>query len=324
MPDQILSQEEIDALLGAIRKGEVSLEEEKAPKEGVKPYDLTSQSLSLRAQYGALEEVYDRFITGLRNSLSTFFQQDFEVTVISREIVKFSEVLKGLTFPSYIDIFAMEPLFGMAIFVIEPQLLFSFLDVMFGGKGKPLDKIRPFTALELNSLKKITNLILSNWEDAWTEINPLRIVHKKTEMKPEFIHMIDPSDFVISVVFSVDAKEYSGMMNLCIPYLMLEPIKEKLSYAYLRKKEVEAGWNEALRQLLNQVSVELVAELGNITLSLDRVMRLKENDVIRLDKGPDDPISLKVQGVSKYLVMPGTFKGNKAVKVIGVVNSKGL
>jgi len=324
MPDQVLTQEEIDALLGAIRKGEVSLEEERPPKEGVKPYDLTSQSLSLRAQYGALEEVYDRFVIGLSNSLSIFLQQDVEVNVISREIIKFSEVLKGLTFPSYMDIFAMEPLFGLAIFVTEPQLLFSFLDVMFGGKGKPLDKIRSFTSLELNSLKKITNMILSNWENAWAEINPLKIVHKKTEIKPEFIHMIDPSDFVISVVFSVDAKEYSGMINLCIPYLMLEPIKEKLSYTYLRKKEVEAGWNEALRQLLSEVTVELVAELGNITLSLDRVMKLKENDIIRLDKGPDDPIPLKVQGVPKYWVMPGTFKGNKAVKVVRIVNSKGL
>ncbi|MFN3535598.1 MAG: flagellar motor switch protein FliM, partial [Desulfatiglandales bacterium] len=286
MPDQILTQEEIDALLGAIRKGEVSLEEEKAPKEGVKPYDLTSQSVSLRAQYGALEEVYDRFITGLKNSFYLFFQQDFEITIVSREIVKFSEILKGLSYPAYIDVFTMEPLFGSAILSIDPHLMFSLLDLMFGGKGKSVDKIRPFTPLELNTLRRVSEMVLGDFERAWEGITPIKVSHKKTEEKPEFLHVIDPSDFVISVVFFVDLKEVSGIFNLCLPYLMLEPIKEKLSYAYLRKREVEEGWNEELRKLVAQANVELIAELGRATLSIYRLMQLKENDIIRLNRGP--------------------------------------
>lgn len=322
MPDQILTQEEIDALLGAIRQGEVSLEEEKAPKGEVKPYDLTSQSISLRAQYGAMEEIYERFIGGLKSSFSYFFQQDFEITIVSREIIKFSEILKGLTFPSYIDVFTMEPLFGSAIISIDPGLLFSLLDLMFGGKGKSLDKIRPFTALEMRTLKRISQIVLNEFEKAWEEINPIKVAHKKTEVRPEFLHMIDPGDFVISVIFSVDMKDISGLLNLCIPYLMLEPIKEKLSYTYLRKREVEAGWNEELRRLLGQAKVELVAELGRTTLSLYRLMQLKENDIIRLNRGPTDPILLRVQGREKFWVMPGTHKGNKAVKIVGLYNSK--
>lgn len=321
MPDQILTQEEIDALLGAIRKGEVSLEEEKAPHGKVEPYDLTSQSISLRAQYGAMEEVYDKFISGLKDSFYFFFQQDFDIVIVSREIVKFSEILKNLSFPSYIDIFTMEPLFGSAIISIDPYLLFSFLDLMFGGKGKSIEKLRPFTPLEMNTLKRISQIVLSNFEKAWEEINPIKIYHKKTEIRPEFLHMIDPNDFVISVIFSIDKKDVSGLMNLCIPYLMLEPIKERLSYTYLRKKEVEAGWNEELKRLLGQANVEITAELGRATLSLNRIMQLKENDIIRLNRGPEDPIVLKVQGREKFWAMPGVYKGNKAVKIVGTCNS---
>ncbi len=320
MPDQILSQDEIDALLSAIRTGEVKLEEEKPLEKGAKPYDLTSQSISLRAQFGALEEIYDRFSTGLRQKLSLFLQRDMEVSLVSREIVKFSEVLKGLVYPAYIDIFSMEPLIGSSIVSTDPALLFSFLDCMFGGKGKTLEKLRPFTFLEMNSLKPITNIILQSFEEAWEEISPIKVVHKKTETKPEFLHIIDPSDYVISVILSADGKDFSGFIHVCMPYLMLEPIREKLTYTYLRTRETESAWNEELRRLLIGAKINVVVELGRAELTLNKIMSLKPNDIIRLDKGPDDPVFVKVQGVPKYLAIPGTHKGNKAVQISSILN----
>ena len=148
-------------------------------------------------------------------------------------------------------------------------------------------------------------------------ISSIRISVKKTETRPEFLHIIDPNDFVIVIWFMLKGDTFEGKLMLGIPYLMLEPLKEKLSFKYLWEKEREHGWNVQLQKLLQGASVELVASLGGTVFSVRKLLDLEVNDVIRLNEGPHTPITVSVHGVPKYMGIPGVIKGSRAVQITG-------
>jgi flagellar motor switch protein FliM len=316
MADQILSQEEIDALLSAMGSGEVDIAEEKADiKSLAKPYDLTSQSVMLRDQFDALDEVYDKFVSLLNNDLTSALQRNIEVKVASKEVVKFGEFLKAFSNPTGFNIYSMEPLIGFALLAVEPNLVFSLIDCMFGGDGKPLEKIREFTLIESRMLKRFSTDVLQNLEKAWEIVYPIEINLKKTETKPEFVNLVNPSDLLIIVVFSINGPEFTGNIHLATPYLMLEPIKDKLSSTYLREKDRSHSFGLQLRNLLRTTDVRLIAELGRTYCTIRDILNFDIDDVIRLNTGPQDTVVLAVQNVPKFSGMAGIVKGCRAVQI---------
>jgi len=323
MSEQILSQEEIDALLSAMAKGEVDLEEEKKEELEVKSYDLTSQGIMLRDQFYALEEVYDRFAGLLQNSLSSSLRRAIEVEFISTEMVKFKDFLRGFSNPTSYNIFDMEPLIGSAMLVIEPGLVFSLIDCMFGGSGKPVTRVREFTLIEQRVMRRFVVEVLQNLEKAWEVVYSVKISLKKTETKSQFIHLVAPDDLVIVVVFSVNGKEFSGNLHLCISYLMLEPIKDKFSSTYLREKDIGHTWDSRLQELLKDTQVSVTAELGRTVHTVRDLLNLQVEDVLKLNTGPQDPVTVKVEGIPKFRGLPGVFKGSRAVQITGLISQKG-
>jgi flagellar motor switch protein FliM len=316
MADQILSQEEIDALLSAMGSGEVDIAEEKADiKSLAKPYDLTSQSIMLRDQFDALDEVYDKFVSLMINDLTSTLQRSIEVKIISKEVVKFGEFLKAFSNPTGFNIYSMEPMIGSALIAIEPNLVFSLIDCMFGGDGKPLQKIREFTQIESRMLRRFSLDILKNIEKAWEAVYRIKIKLKKTETKPEFVNLVNPSDLLIIIVFSISGAEFTGNVHIATPYLMLEPIKDKLSSSYLREKDRSHSFGSQLKYLLKATDVQLIAELGRTCCTIKDILTFDIDDVIRLSSGPQDNVVLSVQNVPKYFGMAGIVKGCRAVQV---------
>lgn len=316
MADQILSQEEIDALLNAMGSGEVDMAEEKADiKSLAKPYDLTSQSVMLRDQFDALDEVYDKFVSLLNNDLTSTLQRNIEVKVVSKEVVKFGEFIKAFSNPTGFNIYSMDPMIGSALLAVEPNLVFSLIDCMFGGDGKPLQKIREFTQIESRMLKRFSFDILQNLEKAWDVVYKIKVNLKKTETKPEFVNLVNPNDLLIIVVFSISGSEFTGNIHVATPYLMLEPVKDKLSSTYLREKERSHSFGSQLRHLLKATDVRLVAELGRTNCTIKDILTFDIDDVIRLNTGPQDAVVLTVQNVPKYSGMAGIVKGCRAVQV---------
>ena len=314
MPDQILSQEEIDALLSAMDRGDVDLEPAKGESEA-KPYNLTSQNIMLRDQFSALEEVYDKFGALLTGSLSALLQRSVEVAFVSTEMVKYQECISAFSAPTSFIIFSMEPLIGSALLAIEPNLVFSLIDMMFGGKGKPLNRVREFTALEQRMILRLAGEILEQLQQAWRLVHPVTIGIKKTETKPDYVHLVSPHDMMVVIVFSIKSKEYTGNLHFCISYLMLEPIKDKLSHKYLRERDIENTWSLPLQRLIREVPVTLVAELGRTQATIGRILNLQVDDVLMLPTGPEDAIVLSIDHVPKYLAYPGVMKGNRAVEI---------
>ena len=268
MSDQILSQEEIDALLSAMDSGEVDLEEETKAEAEVAAYNLTSQNIMLRDQFYALEEVYDKFTKLLNTSLSTSLQRSIEVEFVSTEMVKYSECIGVFSSPTSFTIFSMDPLIGSAMLAIKPTLVYSLIDCMFGGDGKPTQRVREFTLIEQRMMRKFALEVLHSLQQAWMIIDPIKVFLKKTEIKPEFVHLASPNDLMVVIVFASKGEKFSGNLHICLPYLMLEPIKDKLSSKYLRSKNQEHTWCEQLQQLLQDMPVTLIAELGLTTRSV--------------------------------------------------------
>ena len=323
MSNQILTQEEIDALLSAMERGDVDLDQEAKKDVEASPYNLTSQNIMLRDQFSALEEVYDKFARLLRDTLSSALQRSVAVEFVSSELIKYQEFINAFSSPTSFNVVSMEPLIGNALLCIESNLVFSLIDCMFGGDGKPSTQVRDFTQIEQRMIKKFAGDILSGFEQSWSMVYPLKIVLKKTETKPAFVQLVPPNDTMMIVVFAIKGQEFSGNFHMAIPYLMLEPIKEKLSPKYLREKDMAHTWGPQLKELLKETHVTIIAELGRTQQSVRQLINLQIDDVIKLNAGPEDLISISVDQVHKYRGYPGIIKGNRAVEISKLINSNG-
>jgi flagellar motor switch protein FliM len=321
MAEQILSQEEIDALLSAMDSGEIDVAEEKQEVAvDVQPYDLTAQNIMQRGRFDALEEVYDKFVNLFQGSLSSLFQRTISVKAISQETVKFGEFIKAFSNPTGFVIFGMEPLIGSALLAFEPNLVFSLIDCMFGGDGKPLEKIREFTKIEQRMLQRMAMAVLKDLETAWDAAYRVRLALRKIETKPEFIYLVNPSDQLVIVVFAISTEGFSGNIHLCLPYLMLEPIKEQLSSSYLREKDRASSFGDEIRKLLGRTEVNIVAELGKTVYSVEDILNFEVDDILRLNTGPQNNVTVNIERISKYRGMPGVVKGSKAVQITEIID----
>ena len=323
MSDQILSQEEIDALLSAMDKGEVDLEEDVKQEAEVLAYNLTSQNIMLRDQFHALEEVYDRLARLLGTSFSALLQRSIEVEFVSTEMVKYIECISAFSNPTSFTIFTMDPLIGSAMLAIEPRLVYSLIDCMFGGDGKPTERMREFTLIEQRMMRRFANEVLASLQKAWKIVDSITATLKKTEIKPDFVHLASPNDLMVVIIFGVKGQEFSGNLHICIPYLMLEPIKDKLSSKYLREKDMEHNWSEQLEMLLQDTPVTLTAELGITTRSVRDLLDLQVDDIVQLNTGPEDLVTLAVDHIPKFYGFPGIIKGNRAVEIAALQQNNG-
>jgi len=323
MSNQILTQEEIDALLSAMERGDVDLDQEAKKDVKAAPYNLTSQNIMLRDQFSALEEVYDKFARMLRDTLSSALQRSMAVEFVSSEMIKYQEFITAFPSPTSCNVIRMEPLIGNALLCIESNLVFSLIDCMFGGDGKPATQVREFTQIEQRMTKKFALDILAAFENSWSTIYPVKIVLRKTETKPAFVQMVPPNDIMLIIVFTIRGQEFSGNFHVAIPYLMLEPIKEKLSPKYLREKDMGHTWRPQLQELLKDTQVTIIAELGRTQQTVRELINLQVEDVIKLKAGPEDLISISVDQVPKYRGYPGVIKGNRAIEIAKLINSNG-
>jgi len=325
MADQILSQEEVDALLSSITSGDVDFSEDEETKEEMRGpsndlpiYDLTSQTVMMREQFEVLDEVFDRFTNSLRNSMTNSLRMPIEAELSPTEMVKFGEFLEGLSNPTSFHTFRMEPLLGSAMLAIEANLVFFLIDSMFGGKGKQIKMPeRDLTLIEQRVMKKFASEVLADLEKAWLFVQALRFSISKSETKVQFVRLVAPSEPVFVVPFSIMMEEFSGNMWLCIPYLLLEPVKDKLSYKNVRDVELENAWSKQLRQLLDEAEVTVAAELGRATNTIRDILNLQAGDIVRLDSGPEVSIPVKVENVPKFTGFPGNVRNNRAVQIEG-------
>ncbi len=325
MSEKILSQEEIEALYSAMSDGQIDTDPEGSRKgeAEARPYLLYSQQSKLEGHFEVLEEVYDKYSHLLRETLAAKLKSVNDTDYISTEIVKFKEFLQRFSRPTCFNTFSMEPFHGAALLVITGPLFFSLIDSMFGGSGKPLDRLRDFTQLEMRVMKRLILDILKRLEKAWEVIQPVRTVYRKMESNPDYIRMIAPDDLVVVAGFIVRRNRYEGHLYICMPYLMIEPVKEKLTYGDLGAGNVETAPDPRLKAMLRKTFLNVSAELGHATCTVKELLTLRVGDTIKLNTGPNVPVPVRVENVLKYKGHPGVFYGNQAVRIADIQAEKG-
>ncbi|NPV05709.1 MAG: flagellar motor switch protein FliM [Syntrophaceae bacterium] len=322
----ILSQEEVDVLLKGLSGGEIDTDRVEQHEPGdVLPYDLTSQDRIIRGRMPTFEMTTEKFARIFRLSLSSLLRRVVGVSALSVEMMKFGEFLKTLPVPTSLHIFRMDPLRGSAIFVVESKVIFSLVDILFGGSGQSSFKIegREFTAIENRLIKRVVLSALADFEKAWKAILEVKITHQRSEINPQFAHIVPLTDVVVVVHFEIEMEFSSGIVSICIPYSMLEPVREKLQAGFQSDAlEVDREWANRFKEGLVASKVELIVELGRTEVSAKEVVGLKKGDVIMLDRYRVDPLDVYVEGVQKLRAYPGVYKGNTAIQIAGMVEGK--
>lgn len=323
----ILTQEEVDALLRGISGGEIETEVETTQdSSAVVAYDLTSQDRIIRGRMPTLEMTNEKFARMFRTTLSSMLRKVINVTTVSTDMVKFGEFLKTLPLPSSMHLFKLDPLRGNALLIMESKVIFTLVDIIFGGGGKSLFKIegREFTAIENKLIKRVVLSALVDFEKAWQALIDLKITYLRSEINPQFMMIVPPTDVVVIVNFEIEMEYISGMMTLCLPYSNLEPIREKLQAGYQSEQmEVDKVWANRFKECLLLSKAEVAVQLGHTQISCKDLVNLRKGDVIRLDQYATDAFPVFVEGMLKYKGYPGLYKGNQAVQISELIKGNG-
>lgn len=319
--ENILSQDEIDALVRGISEGEV--ETEKAEDiSGVRLYDFTGQEKIIRGRMPSLDIANERISRNFRISLATAIGHMVDVTSVNVNITKFYDFMRGVPFPSSITIFKLDPLKGFGLLVFDATMIFNLVELFFGGTGKDHYKPegREFTPIEQKIIHKVAMMFLSDMEDAWRPIYPLKPLYIRSEMNPQFVTIVTPVDTVIMVEFILEIEGKPCKTLLCIPYNVVEPIKDKLYSAFSSDREdLDLKWLERLKKILEGIPVALKGEIGRARLTVQEVIDLKVDDVIILDKKAGEDIDLFVEDTLKFKGEFGVYKGDYVLKITDVL-----
>jgi flagellar motor switch protein FliM len=321
----ILSQEEVDALLRGISGGEIETEvvDLQGPSD-VMTYDLTSQDRIIRGRMPTLEMTNEKFARMFRSTLSALLRKVTSVNAISTDMVKFGEFLKTIPVPTSMHLFKLEPLRGSALIIVESKIIFMLVDIIFGGSGRSAFKIegREFTAIESNIIKKVILSALGDLEKAWQSLIGLKISYQRSEINPQFVQLVPPTDVVIVSNFEIEVEYSSGTISVCIPYSTLEPLRDRLQAGYQSEQlEVDKTWIRRFKGGLLASKIDLTARLGSTEINAGEVISLKKGDVIPLSQSPLDPINVYVEGVLKFKGRPVIYKGNQAIQVSQIISN---
>jgi flagellar motor switch protein FliM len=322
--ENILTKEEIEALLSAVFEGRLDPEKELAKEErGVTNFNLFSSDPN-KGFVPNLDIIYDSFIRYNRISMSNRLRKIVEFRKVGSRAYKFDDFLQTLPSPVCMAIYKIDPLKGAAIIAMDSPLVFTVVDSILGGTGKPKipEDNRIFTSIELRLMEKIVKDALLDMEKAWAPLQPTRMSLLKMEMNPRMVSIVPPEYQVITMALEIQIEAITGSMVIAVPYMTIDPIRDKLkSGMQFDMMAVDPKWSYRLSSELVEAPLEVSVEMGNANISLAELLSLAPGDTIMLDDKPSqNELLVKVGGVEKFRAMAGVRGGNKAVKISGILN----
>ncbi|MFC1512334.1 flagellar motor switch protein FliM [Candidatus Latescibacterota bacterium] len=324
----ILSQEEIDALLSAVSYGEeVEVQQETAKVERlVNTYDFRHPARVSKDQLRTLQNLHDNFARLLSSTFSTLQRSIIEINLVSVDQITYSEFIMSLSSPSCTYTFRMEPLEGVAIIDFSQSVVFSFVDRLFGGRGTSIVTEREITWIEKSVMNNIINRALRDLERTWERIIPLECKVEMLETNPEFVQVVPASETVVLISFELKSENVNGLINLCYPYISIEPIALRLGGQNLVSSAREVPQEELLK---NRKRVEIFDAfirviLGEAHLTVRDLIDLKPGDVVTLDQHINEEIEVYVNNELKFYGRPGLFGKYKAVEILSRIYTNKL
>ncbi|MBD3879053.1 MAG: flagellar motor switch protein FliM [Selenomonadaceae bacterium] len=325
MSVDVLTQEQIDALLAAANDESTDLEQlkQEEPARKIKVYDFKRPDKFSKDQIRTLYMLHESFARLLNTYMSSHLRTLVNVDVASVEQLTYQEFVQSLVNPSVITILGVPPLKGNIIFEISTEIAFAYLDRVFGGDGTTAIKSRVLTEIEDAVMRRFVNSAMERFKESWSNVTPMNPILEATESNPQFTQIVPPNDMVVIITMNTKLGEVEGFMNICIPYLVLEPIMSKLTTTFWvaasAAKDDKSGYAEIIRKKLNKTKVPFVVEVGRVQISIREFLTLGFGDVLQLNTKVKEDFPCMVGSNAKFLCRPGTFGKKLAVQITQVV-----
>ena len=321
MSSEVLSQNEIDALLSALSTGEMSADDFKKEEEEkkVKVYDFKRALRFSKDQIRSLTRIHENFARILTTYFSAQLRTYVQITVVSADQVPFEEFVRSVPKMTLLNIFDVPPLDGHILMEVNPNIGYAMMDRVMGGKGTGINKIENLTEIETKIMSNLFERAFDNLRDAWSNIAEIDPMLSEFEVNPQFLQMVSPNETVVVISMNTTIGETSGMINIIIPHVVLEPIIPKLSVSYwmqTKNKDIDPQETEKLEKRIKTAQVPIVAELGDSDITIDDFLMLDIGDVIQLNKRIDAPLTIKVGEIPKFTAQPGELNKRLAVQIL--------
>lgn len=313
---ELLSQDEIDALLHGVDSGAVDTEQPPVAPDVARSYDLSSQDRIVRGRMPTLEMINERFARYFRISLFNMLRRSAEISVGGVQMLKFAEYVHSLFVPTSLNLVKVNPLRGTGLFVFDPKLVFIVVDNYFGGDGRYPAKIegREFTPTEQRVIQRILQQAFADLTQAWKPVLPVQFEYLNSEVNPQFANIVSPTEVVVVTTFHIELEGGGGALHVTLPYSMVEPIRDLLDAGVQSdRSEVDDRWRVAIREEMKDAPIEMSSLLTETTISMRDLIDLKPGDVIPIEF--PELITLRAEDIPVFRGRFGVSQGNRAIKI---------
>ncbi len=326
---EILSQGEIDDLLSALNSGSIDADEVKKSNQSdeklIKEYNFARPSKFSKEQLRTLEMLFENYVRLMVTNFTVLFRSPVSAEILSVEAIAYQEFINSLPIPTILAIVDFYPLKGSILLEISNNIGYSIIDRLLGGEGKTVDGGRDFSEIEIAILERIMSRCSDLLVEPWESVIELRPDLEKIETNPQYAQMISYNEMVALVTIDLQIGEVQGMFNICIPYMVIEPIMDKLNtkhwFSNLQKKD-ESNYDVVIEKNIKKSNLMCRAELGTTQLTVGEFANLQVGDVVKLDKAVDDHIEVFVDSFMKYIGSPGVVNNHKAIKIQEVIRGE--
>ena len=321
---EVLSQGEIDALLSAISTGEMKLEDVKNEEQEkkVKKYDFKRPDKLSKDQLRTIHMIHETFARLNTTMLSAQLRAAVQIQVISVDQLTYEEFTRSIPEFTIMGIFDTGVLEGNAILELNPNIAFTIIDRLFGGAGEFTEINRELTDIEMTITEKMVMKLLGNIREPWENIIEMNPRIEQIETNPQFVQIVGPNEMVVLITFEIKIGNTEGMMNLCFPVPMIEPIINKLSaqywFAAVKKEKTEESL-AVIKERLNKVKIPLIVRLGEANIKVSEMLSLKKGDVLVLNQNINKPLNIVVGNNIKFKGVPGKEGNKMAVSIKEVI-----
>lgn len=322
----VLSQNEIDSLLAALSSGELDVEEIKENNEKqVKDYDFARPSKFSKEHLRTLEIIFEHYGRLLSTNLPVYLRKNVQVEVMNSEAVTYSEFSNALSNPVLLGLINFAPLQGNIILEMASNLGFAIVDRMLGGQGESLDKVREFSEIELLIIERIVIICVNLLTEPWANVVEIHPRLERIETNSQYAQIISPSEMIAIVTINVKIGDVEGLMNVCLPYITLEDVIDKLNTKYWysnMQNQDDTDYAQAIESLIQRAQIPVKAVLGKSTISVGDFAGLQPGDVIRLNRKVDEELDVYVGNIRKFTALPGASGDDYAVRVTSVIREE--
>lgn len=322
----VLSQNEIDNLLAALSSGELDAEEfQQTNEKPIKNYDFARPSKFSKEHLRTLNIIFEHYSRLLSTNLPAYLRKNVQVEVINSEAVTYSEFTNALSNPVLLGVVDFAPLEGNIIIELADNLGYTIVDRMLGGGGYPLEKIRDFSEIELSIIERIFIICTNLLREPWANVIQLQPRLLRIETNSQFAQIISPSEMISIVTLNIRIGNIEGMMNICLPYVCLEQVIDKLNtkywYSTMQLKD-DKSYQDIIEIAIAKARIPLRAVLGKSTISVNDFINMQQGDIIKLNTKVEDELSVYVGNINKFTALPGASSGSYAVKISSILRGE--